>query len=322
MTETQQATNPPVAAAQNADSLLDQVLTQTMKAPATATDFIMNPVAMAQIEAIAGYMCDGKTTVPAHLQKNKGDCMAVCLQAMTWGMNPWGVAQKTHLIHGRLGYEAQLVNAVIIARAPIVNRPNYEWFGDWGKILGKIQVKDSKKTDDNGDAKKYASAGWNAADEIGLGIRVSCTLRGETEPRVLELYMVQAFPRNSTLWATDPKQQLAYLALKRWAALHTPDVILGVYTPEELEAMGKEKEIPTEPPKAKTGKNKSDDKATDFNPDEIIAIETVRMLEQRINHRGINLAQFLEKFNVEDIGKLTKGQMNDVNQWFKEMGKK
>ena len=60
------------------------------------------------------------------------------------------------------------------------------------------------------------------------------TLRGETEPRVLELLLSQATVRNSTLWASDPKQQLAYLATKRWARLYTPDVILGVYTPDEL----------------------------------------------------------------------------------------
>jgi hypothetical protein len=47
--------------------------------------------------------------------------------------------------------------------------------------------------------------------------------------------MSQATVRNSTLWASDPKQQLAYLAVKRWARLYCPDVILGVYTPDELQ---------------------------------------------------------------------------------------
>jgi hypothetical protein len=39
--------------------------------------------------------------------------------------------------------------------------------------------------------------------------------------------------RNSPLWEQDPRQQLAYLCVKRWARLH-PDV-LGVYTPDELQ---------------------------------------------------------------------------------------
>ena len=40
--------------------------------------------------------------------------------------------------------------------------------------------------------------------------------------------------RNSPLWVSDPRQQLAYLAIKRWSRLYTPDVILGVYTPDEI----------------------------------------------------------------------------------------
>ncbi|HFQ7099962.1 TPA: recombinase RecT, partial [Citrobacter freundii] len=37
--------------------------------------------------------------------------------------------------------------------------------------------------------------------------------------RELVLMLSQAQVRNSTLWASDPRQQLAYLAVKRWARL-------------------------------------------------------------------------------------------------------
>ncbi|ECY5339614.1 recombinase RecT, partial [Salmonella enterica subsp. enterica serovar Kentucky] len=69
----------------------------------------------------------------------------------------------------------------------------------------------------------------------GVGVRAYATLKGESEPRELILMLSQAQVRNSTLWASDPRQQLAYLAVKRWARLYCPDVILGVYTPDELE---------------------------------------------------------------------------------------
>lgn len=39
-----------------------------------------------------------------------------------------------------------------------------------------------------------------------------------------------------------PKQQLAYLAVKRWARLYAPDVILGVYSADELDDLP-EKEL-------------------------------------------------------------------------------
>lgn len=64
---------------------------------------------------------------------------------------------------------------------------------------------------------------------------VWATLKGESEPRTLTISMAQAGARNSPLWEQDPRQQLAYLCVKRWARLHAPDVLLGVYTPDELQ---------------------------------------------------------------------------------------
>lgn len=148
-------------------------------------------------------------------------------------MNPYAVAQKTHLVNGALGYEAQLVNAFIQSSGVTVGRFEYEWFGSWEKIIGKTKV---IKMPAKGDKKEYEFRvpDYSMTDETGLGIRVTAVLKGEDVPRVLELLLVQASVRNSPLWASDPKQQLAYLAIKRWARLYCPDVILGVYTPDEL----------------------------------------------------------------------------------------
>ncbi|SIO50853.1 RecT family protein [Burkholderia sp. GAS332] len=192
---------------------------------------------------LAKLMATSKIAVPPHFRGQAGDCLAVVMQSAQWGMNPFAVAQKCFNVNGVLGYEAQLVSAVVNNRAPIRERLKYEWFGDWSKILGRFVERESKtKKDDNGYAIKYRVPGWTIADEEGLGVRVWTTLKGEDEPRVLELLMTQARTRNSTLWADDPKQQLAYLATKRWARLYCPDVLLGVYTPDELED--------TAPPKA------------------------------------------------------------------------
>ena len=177
----------------------------------SALDIMMNETVMVRIESMAARMATSKITTPKHLQGNEGDCMAIIMQAMQWGMNPYAVAQKTHLVNGTLGYEAQLVNAVITARAPVKERLHFEWYGDWSKVNGK---------DDKSPT---------------LGVRVSATLRGESEPRVIDISMAQVGPvRNSPLWAADPRQQIAYLATKRWARLYCPDVILGVYTPDEV----------------------------------------------------------------------------------------
>lgn len=202
----------------------------------SAAALVLSDASMDKMIRLADMMASGRSTVPAHLQKSPGDCMAVVMQAMTWGMNPFAVAQKTHLINGTLGYEAQLVAAVINNSGAVADRFRFEWFGDWHKIVGKFKEVESRtKKDDNGQPKKYIVPAWDQKDEHGLGVRVWATIKGEDEPRVLELFMTQARTRNSTLWTEDPKQQLAYLAQKRWARLYAPDVILGVYTPEELD---------------------------------------------------------------------------------------
>lgn len=185
------------------------------------TSMMFNPDLMPRLERFAELMASGKSTVPTHLRGNPGDCLAVTIQAMQWRMNPHSVAQKTHLVNGTLGYEAQLVNAVIIAMAPTKDRIHFEWFGDWSNVIGKFANKQ------NSSGKTYQAPNWKPDDELGLGIKVWATLKGEEEPRELELFLTQAQVRNSTLWASDPKQQLAYLAIKRWARLYTPDVIMG-----------------------------------------------------------------------------------------------
>lgn len=54
-------------------------------------------------------------------------------------MNPYAVAQKTFVVNGVLGYEAQLVNAVISTRGPLTGRIEYDWFGPWEKLSGNLK---------------------------------------------------------------------------------------------------------------------------------------------------------------------------------------
>jgi len=211
--------------------MFDKLSSQTESAPALAgtAATIFSPDALDKLLRFAEVMATGRVTVPAHLAGKPADCLAVTMQAAQWGMNPFAVAQKTHTINGTLGYEAQLVNAIVTTMAPTRDRLHYEWFGAWDNVIGNFTEKTSQK------GHKYIAPAWNLADEAGCGVRVWATMKGEDEPRTLELMLSQAQVRNSTLWASDPKQQLAYLAVKRWARLHCPDVILGVYTPDELE---------------------------------------------------------------------------------------
>lgn len=142
--------------------------------------------------------------VPEHLRASPADCFLICNQADRWQMDCFMVAQKTFSIKGRLGYEGQLVAAVINSRAGLVGRLNTTFDGE--------------------------------------GAELTCTVTGqfanEQEPREkTSPPLKQITVRNSPLWAVDPQQQLAYWTQRAWARLHAPDVILGVYTPDELESI-------------------------------------------------------------------------------------
>ncbi|EOU1336423.1 RecT family recombinase [Cronobacter malonaticus] len=187
---------------------------------------IFSPEGLNQLVRFADLMAQSKATVPAHLAGKPADCLAVTMQAAQWGMNPFAVAQKTHVVNGALGYEAQLVNAVVSSSSLLATRLNYRWDGDWSKVSGKTDKSPN------------------------LTVTVWATLKGETEPRELTISMAQAGVRNSPNWEVDPRQQLAYLCTKRWARLHAPDVLLGVYTPDELEESRPRVERDITPPAA------------------------------------------------------------------------
>ncbi len=156
----------------------------------------------AELEKFSHFMSISKF-VPKHLRGQQADCLAVLLQSMRWEMDPFTVAQKTYFVNDGMGYEAQLVNAIIISRAPIKNRPKFEWTGE-------------------GEA---------------LKCKVSATFKGEDTPSEFEAELKTISTRNSPLWKQQPKQQLSYFALRAWARIYAPDVIMGVYTKEEVESI-------------------------------------------------------------------------------------
>jgi len=161
---------------------------------------------------IAEQLANSRLTVPKHLVGNVGDCLAIVTQAMLWNMNPFAVAQKTHLVNGVLGYEAQLVNAVLQNSGAVRSLPRYE----------------------------YRSEG------NGLECRVGFFVRGETDIIFGEwLRSADITTKNSPLWKTNPRQQLGYLQIKNWARAFVPGALLGVYTTDELEDTLMGRDTPT-----------------------------------------------------------------------------
>ncbi|MES0328282.1 MAG: RecT family recombinase [Gammaproteobacteria bacterium] len=258
---------------------------------------ITNQEQMSSILAFAKIMSTSICTIPKHFHGKEGDCMAVIMQAARWGMDPYQVASKTHVVSGNLGYEAQLVNAVVSSSDAITGRFHYEYSGgEW---------KDSKDT-----------AAW---------VRVGAILKGEDEIQWGErLYPSKVTIKNSPLWASNPKQQSGYLAIKYWARLYAPAVLLGVYTPDEMHEKAEREINPTAgktsslniPVDTETGEIIGDElksfapkeetrvpDLSDASVDDIKTLIDDCELESNLNLIGIGIAN-LETFSLEEIADL------------------
>jgi len=165
-------------------------------------DLIFSTEAFEKMNSLANLMAEGTITTPKHLQGKPADCFAIVLQSMQWQLNPFVVAQKTHIVNGTLGYEAQLVNAVVQSSGLVQGLPKYEYKGSGEQLECRVAFMPAGQTE-------YVWNEW--------------------------LMLSQIKTRNSPLWATNPKQQLGYLQIKNWARANTPGAILGVYSTDELQ---------------------------------------------------------------------------------------
>lgn len=156
---------------------------------------------MSEVLEFAKLMSVAKNAVPPHLRGEPGTCLAVTIQALEWRMSPFAVANKSYEVNGRVAYEAQLIHAVVEARAPLKQRLR----------------------------KSYKGEG------LALQCVVTGHFKGEDQPIEYESPKLSEIKvQNSPLWKTDPRQQLWYYSVRAWARANCPDVLLGIYSEDEL----------------------------------------------------------------------------------------
>lgn len=185
---------------------------------------------MSEVMEFAKMMAIAGNAVPTHLRGSPGTCLAICIQALEWRMSPFAVANKSYEVTNkgttRIAYESQLTHAVIEARAPLKGRLRYEIIGEGDERRCKV---------------------WG-------------TFKGETDPHVYISEPLgklrEARGRNeygtikgSPLWDTKPEVQLFYSASRDWCRLYAPDVLLGIYSEDEMEDAGFERVKDVTPPK-------------------------------------------------------------------------
>lgn len=204
--------------ARAAEAATQSELDRLLQRPFTPRD-LLEDNNFDKIWRMAEALANSALSIPKELKGNIGDCMAIVTQAMIWGLNPFAVAQKAHVINGKLGYEAQLVNAVVMSSGAIRGSFSYEYRGT----------------------------------SQDLECRVGAVLNGEQEITWGEFYGVRDVKvKNSPLWATNPKQQLGYLQVKNWARAYAPGALLGVYSADELDELPAPEEALTRGPQRRS----------------------------------------------------------------------
>lgn len=189
-----------------------------------AIQILLNEQLWDRCTTMATRMSKATGMVPAHLIGCPEACFAVVTRALTWKLDPFAVAQCTYSpAPGKVGYEGKLCQAILENSGKIEGNVKFRHYGEWGRLRGKFKKEKSPKS-----GRDYAVPNWADKDEDGLGVTVIIDVKGEVEPRTYDFDLIQAFPRNSTLWATDPRTQICYTAVRRAANIIAPGLFMGV----------------------------------------------------------------------------------------------
>ena len=155
---------------------------------------------------IANMMASAGTMVRDFYRNSPGDCAALIMICQPYGFNPYQVSWKTFKASksadAPVSFEGQLVNAMVNMSAPVKGRLKYNYAGEGPTRTCTVTGIDRE-----------------TGDEITY-----------TSPMIKDIPV-----KNSPLWKGDPDQQLGYYSARAWARRHFPELLLGVYTREEIE---------------------------------------------------------------------------------------
>lgn len=169
-------------------------------------------IEMAKLYARAGVM------VPPHCRDKPGVCFALCKQAADWGIPDLAVMNKSYVVNNRgverIAYESQLIHALIEKNAPLVGRLRCSYSGAGDERRCKV---------------------WGTLHKNGVKEETPHEYESETLGKLRDARgrNEHGMVKGSPLWDQQPDVQLFYSTSRTWARMWCPDVILGVYTPED-----------------------------------------------------------------------------------------
>jgi hypothetical protein len=136
-------------------------------------------------------------------EETKANCLRVVEQAARWGLSPFAVMDSASVVKGRLMWEGKLIAAAIKTSLNVRLRYAYEGEGECRKVT--------------------VSGIIDGIEETITGTVADWKTKREGSP-----------------WdnLANRDQMLAYRGARQWARRHAPEVILGIYAPDEFEGEG------------------------------------------------------------------------------------
>ncbi|QYJ00789.1 recombinase RecT [Thalassovita mediterranea] len=177
--------------------------------------FLPAPTSVKDAIDFAQLMAKAGPCVGAAFRGNVGSCLAIYMQAGRLGMDPFALSTKAYLVNDNIAYEAQAVAAMVYASPVLVGRLHFRYEGE-------------------GEERK---------------IFVTGRVKGEPQLCEYESQPLRVMRKGgrSPLWEKDPDQQMAYYATRAWARRWVPDVIMGVYTIDEMDEIDMRDVTPRDP---------------------------------------------------------------------------
>lgn len=194
---------------------------------------------MAQVMEFSKLLSLSGTAIPKHLRNNPGGCLAVTIQALEWRMSPIAVANQSYEVSDKIAYMSQLIHAVVEARAPLKQRLRASYEGE-------------------------------GEDRICI---ITGHFKGEIDPvEYRSPKFGKITPKNSPLWKSDPDQQQFYYSVRAFARRFCPDVLLGIYSEDELPG-DQARDVTPDKPDIASRLNKKAEPGAGFSESNVKALE-------------------------------------------------
>lgn len=161
--------------------------------------------------------------VPAHCQGDRETCFVLIQMAVRLGVDPLMFMQKTFVVQGKPGMEAQMAIALVNSRGPFT-----------GAIQWKLE----------GEGSSRQATAFATHKETGEICHCTVSMKiAEAEGWL---------GKSGSKWKTMPDQMLRYRSAAWLARLYAPECLMGMQTLDELEDIGAERQTLANLPEGRT----------------------------------------------------------------------